>query len=933
MGFKKLFNNLIELNNENKNLNKFILYEDNNIYDYIFIDAISYTYYTQTINRYYRNMIIISEYDFDAVFIKNNNNLVEQKLQKMLFNFVSCRDLLLYLIKKLNNENINYIYSIVKDYICKNNNSKDKENNIILFLLIVLVNMINYMIKDNYLEYYHEYTQSKIIEYIDSIYNKYGNNNTIIYILFDGISTISKINKQINRRLAFFIKKTIYENYKKSNPIQESNIIKKIKDFIINKDNNKYNIENKDNKKIFDLINDVTKDNNIIDNDIIINDDIEDDIDEDNELNKTNIINKQNRVQLVSNIIKYYNELNNKNIIAKRSNIFGETDHEIFYYINNIDDNKKILIVTIDSDILLLSTITQINKNINITVMINNFESKYNDYKKTILINELNNNIKKINNNIKIINKDDKIKNINEKIENINKKYLIKDHYYFNINNLINYLNDEIKKTCEKYNVNNYNNSLLDILFILCLNANDIIPNNYLFGNIYYVIILYIKFIKYTNDIEHNYYVFINKNNSLNIDNFNKFILFLSSNYIDNKNNKRTFSNEIIILLNKLIKFIDIKEDNVNIDYFLTMNNNNKDPDNIQDIRNKDNFLKFYYYYNKILLSKDIVYNINNNHYSINKNYNNIIDNIKNNNINNINNIKYNRIYKNILILRNSNTHIDYKNIIKTINNINKINDINNIDKFNILFNDNIYMFAHNNIIYYNNISKKLDDIYHIQRTTDGEKYYFNIKLNTKNRYVINNNNEDDIIINYLQSVNYIFDLYINNKLTNKIFYYKYKYIPTMKMINEYIKNNEIKNYNYNITKNINDILINKDEDENIKNKYRIKKLYVLYKLKLIKNDLYNKIRVNNNNKINKNLSNLEYIDLVSNDLLYSIYENFENSIYYDPEIDTIDILDKIKNIEDLIKDDNKYNEYIKNIDKINLDGKKIPKFINKNKL
>jgi len=483
------------------------------------------------------------------------------------------------------------------------------------------------------------------------------------------------------------------------------------------------------------------------------------------------------------NIKKIIN-LNNKNIIISNKSEIGEGEKKIFEHISANYNSGSYLIVSPDSDVILLSLLHQ-NQ-----MMINSINSSFHIIKNIIPIEYIN------VDNIRL--------NLIEYSLNRVEKFKIEDRIFF-------------PNEC---------NILYDIIVLIQFLGNDFIPKlNCLTSrsSLLILIDIYIKHITRTKN-KFKYLVF-NENNihKLNYENLNSIIFKLSEN--EHKllyesycvNNYKNFNyllsifelnNESPFFFDKLTSYIF----GVNkiMTYIITNKNTNKDGrdiyDNILDkYKDRDIFIKLF-----LLIESESNYNLEN------KSDNDLISDI------------IELLDKIVISIR---LNKNYKGKLRFVKYASSINDsyhlqqiINNLEHPQMIVTDydkNFYKFE-----------KKLDEYYFIL-TSDLDLKFGYIDINSKNNYyklLIDNNIEEnkkqfyqekiksddqikikEICNSYLLGLFWNFDFYFNKNNHEKnsqyisVWYYDKDVVPFLKDLQIFMKNicgknNELNKLFYQIT-------------------------------------------------------------------------------------------------------------------------------------
>jgi 5'-3' exonuclease len=142
----------------------------------------------------------------------------------------------------------------------------------------------------------------------------------------------------------------------------------------------------------------------------------------------------------------------------------------------------------------------------------------------------------------------------------------------------------------------------------------------------------------------------------------------------------------------------------------------------------------------------------------------------------------------------NDNLTLNYSNFIKLIQQLSTIQKPNtHINNSKYIKNEKIKLIKIKKFNLYqlfNNKFKNFDNLYYLS------KGIYKSKLLTNSNNNIDNKINNDIIINYLEGCNFIFDLYINNNIKNYNWYYKYEYAPYLNDIYIYLKDKNYKELN-----------------------------------------------------------------------------------------------------------------------------------------
>jgi len=889
MGIKNLYSylekyNLIIKNDITADYNIVIF----DIYNLLY----NYRYIYENFNDLIKNLVLLK-----ACFLDILN--LPSKLNNQYYN-----DIINY-TKKCNDYKSEYIDLFIKinndQNIYNNQNITNNIKNINKILNINDINEIN-KINDNI----------KLIESLLMILgNKYTDNKFDIEILPDINEPLYKIEikNKLNRYMINNIFKCIisilrdFKNLKNIHFVLEgiNSIIAKSKTNI-NKDM-KYKIINNINQHLYYNIYNIIKDKiiNYYDdnevNNIIQEFDLDSFIKLFNEFLYNNIKSNQINSLLINNSNLYiYGDYDDDVIYTMNRNninfnkIYGEADNTIHKLIKDyMIDNKNynILIVSDDSDTILYPLIINYNININKRKNICNIDN-YNISKNSF-------NYKKIDNTtIKIINKIDNTKN---KI--INNYY---SSFYI-------YLYNKLKN----------DNKIMDVLYLIILSSNDYLNN--IFYHDIYIDVLIQSYIIYNKNVN---IIYIDDNKfKINHNNLFIYLDYFNNNKINNVINNKT--NNVINIKDENLMNYELqpeKCDKINIDNIIkkdlynysnmlyfhvikTYLNNycRLDPNllfnitNIQNINNDiinntNNHIKNFYsipetpipitdnqielYLDGLIFLVDIFFNnnINSNYIYIYNNYptlDNLLDYYKKNHFTNDFYNRYDKYNDDITLYKIN--KVEIINIILKELNYNEnndnyklldnfyIHDQNNniIPKYNITYDKIIRLLRdYRNITYYDRITNKYY-IYHYKIIENINK----LLLNRNNILEILNNNDKNIISIYLDKLDNIINIIINNYNELDIYQHIFVdlqdyYFKIMYIFNNYMtEQSGIPSYygqriNTNINNNIKEILSEYIND--------LVKLNI--RLYIIESDIYNEYDIYNiYNKYDNYVQILNYLE------------------------------------------------------------------------
>ena len=409
MGIQGFFNQIINYNKPNEIISP----SKTKKYDYIFFDFQSLIYNQLNLYSEINYLIYLLNYLFSQIFDANRDNT---KIKNIFYKSDNTDTddfkIMKYIIKKYNkfcekigfwideNNNVNYLYNdksgtrkkatlfnpqqttfyynqlkTILEYI-KNNINNNLEDALVDSTVNHVLDMIKYFMDINLTSDENKDRYTNIAKKIKDINSS---SDKGIFAYFDGIPSMAKISEQLERRITGQIESLIKTNIKNITFGEKSNIL----DTLIKPEMIKIG-------------------------------------------NNTSIVNK-----IYENICK-------NNIKCNQINEIGEAEHQIMDYLTQNKDklqNKNILIISPDADLILLGLIQQSLNNLKIDIF------------KEEIINE---------------NHFEFSFNYNINSDKINSPYIIKNYY------------TDLQKLQENMGLNQY--QILDICFIFLILGDDFIP-------------------------------------------------------------------------------------------------------------------------------------------------------------------------------------------------------------------------------------------------------------------------------------------------------------------------------------------------------------------------------------------------------------------------------------------------------------------------